>query len=105
MTRKVSDQKGKEKPENENKVRGRARLPGGHAGRDAGAAAEPLRLTLLQAPGRERQARHHSPRIAQSTTPGPSGANRTPAAEAPGTPRRPGTGKSQPPPARLAPFN
>lgn len=69
-------------------MQGRARLPGGRAGRDAGAAAEPLGLALLQPPAASAKP-VTAPRLPPSTTTGPPSANQTQAARAPGHRRGP----------------
>lgn len=70
-------------------MRGRARLPGGCAGRDAGAAAEPLGLGLaLVRPPAGAQSPSLLPRAPGATTGHPS-ANQTRAATAPGHRRGP----------------
>lgn len=67
-------------------MRGRAWLPGGRAGRDAGAAAEPLGLglALVRPP-----AGAQSPSLLPGATTGHSSANQTRAATAPGHRRGP----------------
>lgn len=88
-------------------MRGRAWLPGGRAGRDAGAAAGPLGLALerppagAQSPSRLPLARARPPAAQRQ----PNSGGNSPAARAPAPPRPQRKGKRQPLLRGLAPFN